>query len=254
MSPPKNIYKSQYKQDRLVNCLFFKNQKEGVFLDIGASDGVSLSNTYFFEKNKCWKGICVEPLPKIYDQLIKNRNCICIKGCISNYNGKAKLFSFGMLSFLIQNDSSKQLDRIEKESKAYSIPDNRIMEVECYKLNDILEQHNINEIDFCSLDIEGGELDILKSIDYNRYHIKVLTVENAENNRDILNFLKSKSFVFITSLGCDEIYAEASLANNISDMKRLELRCKHKLNLLSKKPKSIIRHILLRLKVNVYRV
>jgi hypothetical protein len=43
-------YYSQVKQDKFLNEKVFKNIKNGIFLDLGAFDGKTLSNTYFFEK------------------------------------------------------------------------------------------------------------------------------------------------------------------------------------------------------------
>src|SRR5580700_5035187 len=79
-------YHGQFRQDKFINDHFFKNRKNGTFIDIGAFDGVSLSNTCFFEKELDWSGICIEPIPEIYEQLKANRNCTCIHGCIAVEN------------------------------------------------------------------------------------------------------------------------------------------------------------------------
>ena len=57
---------SQYEQDIYILNNFFQNKKDGMFVDIGAHDGVTISNSLLFEKIG-WNGICVEPLPKIFD-------------------------------------------------------------------------------------------------------------------------------------------------------------------------------------------
>ena len=52
---------SQYYQDKAID--FALNRKRnGIFLDIGAHDGGSLSNTFFFECNRNWTGLCIEPI------------------------------------------------------------------------------------------------------------------------------------------------------------------------------------------------
>ena len=56
-------YYSQFKQDQFLNEVLFNNKKNGFFIDIGAHDGVTISNTLFFEKQNDWKGICIEPNP-----------------------------------------------------------------------------------------------------------------------------------------------------------------------------------------------
>jgi len=71
-------YVSQSKQDLFIDKYIFNHKRNGTFLDIGAYDGLEFSKTYYFEKELDWNGICVKPLPHIYNKLIKNRNCVCV--------------------------------------------------------------------------------------------------------------------------------------------------------------------------------
>ena len=51
--------------------------KNGFFVDVGAHDGISINNTLYFERNNGWKGINIEPIKKVFDNLVINRpNCI----------------------------------------------------------------------------------------------------------------------------------------------------------------------------------
>src|ERR1700737_1153698 len=75
-------FHSQCGQDKYLYTNFFKDKPNGVFVDVGAHDGVSLSNTFFFEKGMTWTGICVEPIPDVFALLKANRNCTCIQACI----------------------------------------------------------------------------------------------------------------------------------------------------------------------------
>src|SRR5271154_2832757 len=84
-------YYSQYKQDYWVDRLL-KRREKGIFLDIGANDGVSISNTYFFEQSRGWEGICVEPIPDVYARLVNNRKCQTINACISDKAGQEVFF------------------------------------------------------------------------------------------------------------------------------------------------------------------
>ena len=72
------MFYGQFKQDEYVYNTFFKNKKEqGFFLEIGASNGIHMSNCYFYEKELNWNGIAIEPRKDAYNELIKNRKCIC---------------------------------------------------------------------------------------------------------------------------------------------------------------------------------
>lgn len=202
-------YHSQFGQDKWVNEKIFKNKKNGVFLDIGAHDGKNLSNTLFFEKELNWTGICVEPMIEVFQNLKLNRNCICINGGIAEEEGVKKFFriygSTEMFSGFIDKYDPRHVKRIFNDLE-YNEGTFEIIEVQTYRLNPILEKNNIYNIDFLSLDTEGGELDILKSIDFDRFHIKVITVENNYGDNYIFSFLTSKGYKKLINLGCDELY------------------------------------------------
>ena len=80
------VYKSQAGQDELVSKLFFRNKNDGFYLDIGAHDGESFSNTYYFDRLG-WRGIAIEPLPHLFAKLQACRTCICVNACISAEEG-----------------------------------------------------------------------------------------------------------------------------------------------------------------------
>ena len=59
---------SQFEQDKFVYENFFINKNKGYFVDIGAHDGVTFSNSKFFEELE-WDGVCIEPNPKVFSIL-----------------------------------------------------------------------------------------------------------------------------------------------------------------------------------------
>ena len=75
----------QVNQD-LYSFMFFGGKKDGFYVDIGANDGVSFSNTYIFEQFG-WNGICVEPLPDIFSKLRQNRKCACYNVAVAAESG-----------------------------------------------------------------------------------------------------------------------------------------------------------------------
>ena len=54
-------YYSQIQQDFLLDTVVFHGLRNGTFVDVGANDGVSLSNTLTFERDRGWTGLCIEP-------------------------------------------------------------------------------------------------------------------------------------------------------------------------------------------------
>lgn len=79
-------YYGRHGQDKYLHEKIFGDLKKGRFLDIGAYDGIESSNTLFFEETLGWTGICVEPLPHIFQKLVKNRKGPCINKCALDSN------------------------------------------------------------------------------------------------------------------------------------------------------------------------
>jgi len=109
---------SQNGQDSFLENNLFKKINNGFFVDIGANDGVTFSNTYFFEK-KGWDGLCVEPIPSVFEKLNQNRKCKCICGVISEKIDEFSKFlhltgEYEMLSGVIEKYDDKHLRRIKK--------------------------------------------------------------------------------------------------------------------------------------------
>jgi len=198
-------YYSQFEQDKVVYKNYFQGKTNGYFVDIGAHDGETFSNSKFFE-DQGWNGVCAEPNPVIFKQLQSNRKCKCVKKAISDKVGQASFFQIleggNMLSGLVDEFSQKGIKNI------YSNLENTdsgfdYIKVELDLFDNIVDQ---TEIDFLSIDTEGNELKILQTIDFNKYNIKIITLENNEYDSRFVNFLTPKGFTFVKRLGCDELY------------------------------------------------
>lgn len=202
---------SQYEQDIAV-LRFYKMKRNGYYVDIGAFDGVNISNTYVMEKEYDWKGICVEPLPQRYEELVKNRpNSICVnKACFST-SGSLVPFSiannFDMLSGITHCIDSFHLSEVNANKT--------MIHVETKKLNDILEENNSPHfIEYLSLDTEGSEFEILKGIDFSKYTFGIIHVEHnyVEKNRNqIRHLLLSNNYRYIRENHYDDCYMHNSL-------------------------------------------
>ena len=213
-----NEYYSQFGQDKFVNETYFKGKIGGVFLEIGAYDGLSLSNTYFFEKNLGWTGVCVEPSPSIYKKLLNNRVCHCLEGAISDYNGIARfcfLQNIPMLSGIEKDYHPLHVIRINQEMKV--LKGSKIFfDINVYSFNSMMEMYDLTHIDFLSLDTEGGEDKILKSIDFDKYTIDVMTVEFNYGNK-MKDFFHSKGYVEVKKIGSDYIFARKAFLDSLED-------------------------------------
>src|SRR5262249_54497200 len=162
-------YYSQVDQDRVLNEQVFRGMRNGVFVDVGAHDGISFSNTVFFERELGWTGLCIEPNPDLFTQLIDNRSAICLNIGIANESGKLPFIKVEgyaqMLSGLYQSMDPEHIMRIKREADEHK-DSYSVVEVSVRPLSSLLAQQGISEIHYLSVDTEGNESDVLASIDF----------------------------------------------------------------------------------------
>jgi len=195
-------------QDVLIAELL-NNKKEGTFLDIGANDGITISNTYYLEKELNWNGVAVEPIPSIFAKLQSTRKCGLVNGCIAPSAGVARFIELSgqtnMLSTLANNNSGLTARRIRNNLSRHG-SNLKEIEVKCYTFAGIVQEHKLRNIDFLSIDTEGGELEIIKEIDFDRVNVKIISVENNYFDREIRAYLENNGFIYIGNFKVDEIY------------------------------------------------
>jgi FkbM family methyltransferase len=199
---------SQYNQDVILNELIFKNKLNGVFIDIGAFDGVEKSNTFLYEKELNWSGICVEPIEKRYQQLIQNRECDCIHGVVSDREDDFVTFCeidgySEMLSGILDEYDELHKLRIINERCA-----RKKVTYKNYRINQLIKDHNIKTIDLLDIDTEGNELKILKDIDYNLVNINTILVECNYDSTDMKEFMAQQNFHLATNIGADLVFVK----------------------------------------------
>lgn len=202
----------QHGQDKFVaECLGFP--KDGFFVDIGANDGITFSNTYYFEKELGWRGVAIEPLPKTFEKLKAVRSCQLINACVSDQKGDKQFLAVDgpeMLSGLVEKYDKAHLERIEEEIKTMGGGQETI-NVACFTLDEILNEQNISRVDYLSVDTEGGELDILKSVDLDSIFVDLISIENNYKTQMIRKYLEKYGYKLIAIADCDEIYKKVSI-------------------------------------------
>ena len=176
------MFYGQNRQDEFLEKVVFKGFKNGVFVDVGAHDGLSINNTLYFEKENNWTGINVEPMKKIYDKLIINRpNSININCAITNIDGYSDFIEVEgyseMISGLLSDYDNRHHIRLDKELYHHG-GNKKIVKVKTSRLDTVFEENNIKHIHFLSIDVEGAEFSVIKSINFDK-------VENFANS--ILN-------------------------------------------------------------------
>lgn len=201
-------YYSQYGQDRLVDD-YFKKKVGGSFIEIGAYDGIKFSNTYFFEKNRNWEGICVEPVTENFKKLEQNRTSINVNACVYSTSGEldfTKVEGYAdMLSGVSRDYHQKHKSRIKENIKSKG-GNKSIIKVKSVTLNELIESNQLKNIDYCSIDTEGSEYEVLSNFDFNKYPIKVFSIENNYSDQRIRDLMSANGYELYKKIECDEIY------------------------------------------------
>jgi FkbM family methyltransferase len=202
-------YYSQFKQDEVIYNNFLKHIDKGYFVDIGAHDGKLFSNSLFFEELG-WDGVCIEPNPNVFKVLESHRKCKCKNYAMSDKIGEAQFFQIigapDMLSGLVEDFTENAISRINEEMKTHNcVNEYEYINVKTELFDNLVESKTIN---FLSLDTEGNEMKILKTIDFDKYDIQVITVENNDFDNKFNVFFSDKPYTFMGRLQCDEIYVK----------------------------------------------
>lgn len=186
----------QEGEDILLQRLF-SGLKEGFYVDIGAHHPIRFSNTFTFYK-KGWSGINIEPNPEMYASFQKNRSRDINLNCgVNNSSGTLDYYMFNEPAL---NTFDKELvdDRLAKTDFFVK----NTIQIKVHPLSELLEKFvpKDKNIDFMSVDVEGLDLNVLMSNDWNRFRPKYLLteqlgLESIENlNFPIHHYMKSVDY------------------------------------------------------------
>lgn len=199
------VWNSQTGGDFFVWLNFInKRVEDGICLEIGASDGIVYSNSLFFERYLGFKCVLIEPFLPMYQKLVYNRpNATCVNTGISNSEEPHQVFvgteyAAGFLSTM----AGSHLANFHPNPIYSKVANN--------KMSAVLEENGIKYIDFFSLDVEGGELEVLKSIDWDKVSIYLFGIEldnqNPTKDEAVRDLLREKGFEYRHRLHNDEYW------------------------------------------------
>ena len=181
------------QQDEYLFNNFFKNKKNGISIEAGASNGVLENNTKFFEETLEWKTINVEPLPIWYEQLCKNRpNSVNLNYALHQDENETDIH------FHIPN-----IEKYKLENHLGSLNNDNLLKynreiktitVKTITFNKIIEMNNLKEINLFILDIEGYELEFLKSFDEWLIYPEIFCVEIGHLDENKINNIVLKKY------------------------------------------------------------
>ena len=202
------VYALHELDEKMLKYLNFNN---GFFIEAGANDGISQSNTFLYEKEFGWTGLLVEP------NFIKCSQCKTNRpnSIVENY----ALVSDSYLNDYIEGDfnhdgyveslTSMVLDEgdwcddILRDCKKEKKESSNVVKVPAITLNELLEKHNIQKIDFFSLDVEGYEISVLNGFDIEKYLPTYMLIETTsfENRRKVIfDYMEDRNYKVVEEL------------------------------------------------------
>jgi FkbM family methyltransferase len=190
----KNKSYAQHGEDLLVKS-YFETKKNGFFVDIGAHHPFRFSNTYIFYKRK-WRGINIDAKPgtkKLFD-LFRPRD-INLELGIASSEGSLRYYMFNEPAL---NGFSQDLSKLRDSDtdNGYHIIGTK--DIPVFPLVKVLDDYlpaNI-EVDFLSVDVEGLDLDVLSSNDWNKYRPKLVVAEDLDLRLDKLGDSSICTFLY----------------------------------------------------------
>jgi FkbM family methyltransferase len=200
-------------QDRWVIEEIFGGRRGGFFVELGAADGFSDSNTFVLERHYGWNGLAIEPNPKNYHQVTKvyRRQCTCLQIAVDAESGTRDFLMDGQRGGIVDeetdNNPARRPAAFEK-AKATG----QISTLQTMSLAAVFDKYNAPAaIDYFSFDVEGAETRILRHFPFNRYRFLTMTIERPTPELNALLF--RNGYHFVRNSLYDTFYVHESLPN-----------------------------------------
>lgn len=185
---------AQAGQDQWVIRDVFDYKTGGFFVDIGAFDGIRLSNTYRLEKDLGWSGLCIEAEPDTFEQLKRNRRCLCVNACVGPEGGSVK-FATGR---------GPDSGAFTVATRHHTGGVNLMMKT--LPIDRILDDAGVPEtIDYLTLDVEGMEEEVMKNFPFHNRRFLCATIERP--SRALRMLLADQGYCLVAELpGLDAFF------------------------------------------------
>jgi len=207
------LYEMDYKLNKI-----FKNKKQGFFIEAGANDGKRQSNTYFLEFYKNWKGLLIEPVYEKFAQCMENRSrqtlvvnaALVQNGYHDDYIDMIHTPNcHGMLSVVNDDNAPFMMKRAMEPGIKMRVPAKTLNE--CLAMLAEAPQH----IDLLILDVEGYEYYALQGIDFEKWKIEYLLIEQLDNKTENIAGLIEEYYELVELLSeHDYLYKRKASSTN----------------------------------------
>jgi FkbM family methyltransferase len=219
---------SQSGEDIIISDLFFRlGISNPSYVDIGANDPISLNNTYRLYTRGS-KGVCIEPNPVMYNKLLQKRSkdIIVNAGVAFDDKREAVFYIFSEKLHGLNTFSKAEADFWEhtgNEEIGKHKPE-RIISMKLIDINEIIEKYFTPYPNFVSIDVEGLDLEIVKTINFNKYKPEVFCLETlgfVEGNKeikktDIVDFFTAQGYFVYADTYINTIFCRRDAYKNLA--------------------------------------
>ncbi len=196
-------------QEDVIIWRAFKSVAQGFYIDIGAAHPIWESVTKAFY-DRGWHGINIEPNPHFHAMLEQERprdaNLLALAGCES---GARNLHIVGQSGLSTAAEESKRL----LEERGHEVTSR--IESKVVRLDDVLREHNVREIHFLKIDVEGMEVEVLRGCSLQEFRPKIIVVEstvpetNSRRDDGLRDFLLAYNYEFVFFDGLNDYFVAA---------------------------------------------
>jgi FkbM family methyltransferase len=167
---------------------FFNRKPGGIFVEVGANDPVTGSQTWLLEQNG-WHGVLVEPLAALCDRLRQRKNSQVFQVACSSPEME------GEMNLLIAaHDGASTLQKQRDTHGTNFIGTER---VKVTTLDKVLQSAGVARVDFLSLDVEGHEIEVMRGLDFEKFKPALILIEDGVRDLSKHNFLKSRDYKLV---------------------------------------------------------
>jgi FkbM family methyltransferase len=198
------------------------NRDGGFFVEAGAADGFTQSNTYWLERFRGWRGILVEPMPTFVAECrVERPDAIVVHAALvpADYDGDTVRMAFGDLMSSVhgsRGDAATEREWLQAGLRL-GWRDPYEMDVPARTLSSILDDHGAPEVDLLSLDVEGFEPQALRGLDLDRHAPRWIVVEahHVEKGRSAIEAILGDRYVLEAQISpLDLLYRRHDVATS----------------------------------------
>jgi len=204
----KNEHLGEFGEDIFIRR-FFKNTISGFYVDIGCYHPIKGSLTYYLFK-KGWNGLNID-LSKVSIDLFKIARP-------KDYNVNAAITDFDGDTIYYENGVINQQNSLISNGQKQKI------KIKAYKLETLLNNLNITNVDFLNIDVEGNDFKVISNFNFSKFRPKLISIEqNIYNSEELLKLdchklLTNNNYFLTSKIGVTCIYIDKKYEKSIQSM------------------------------------